>query len=352
LLISADKTGVQGDGDSFAPAISEDGLTVAFESYATNLVTGDANGVRDVFVWQALTQNGVTRVSVGPGGIEADSESYEPTLSADGKVIAFSSGASNLTPGVSGTSTINVFRRDLAASTNVLLSADSGGAGVGGGRPAISNDGKRVAFYSYSDAIAAGDANALWDIFVYDHTAGTRARVSLTSTGGERNQGTESSSRVVAPAISGDGRYVAYATTATNVVPGDTNGAQDVFLVDTTTATVVRASVATGGAQGDADSPVGQGERPALSRDGTWVAFTTSATNLGAGAGNVVMHDRTSGATRAVSNQKSSVGAPSMSYGAAYVAFGAGTPLDARFASTGMFAAYTSVGRAWQWVDE
>ena len=107
LLVSTNAAAAEGDGDSFAPAISADGLTVAFESYASNLVTGDANGVRDMVVWSALRPaDGVARVSVGAGGVEANAESYEPTLSGDGKVVAFSSGASNLTAGVVGTSTI------------------------------------------------------------------------------------------------------------------------------------------------------------------------------------------------------------------------------------------------------
>ena len=353
VLISAAAGGVQGDGDSGAPAISQDGSMVAFESYATNLVANDVNAVRDVFVWDANNRaSGVKRVSVGSGGVEADGDSIEASLSSDGKVIAFSSRASNLAPGVSGVSTFNVYRRDLAAGVNTLVSSDVTNVGVGGTHPALSADGKRLAFYSFSDAVVPGDANGLWDIFVYDHAAATKKRVSLTSTGAERNQGNESTSRVVEPAISGDGRYVAYTTTATNVVPGDTNGFQDVFVVDTQTNAVQRASVGAGGAEGNADSPAGQGERPSLSHDGKWVAFSTSTTNLGTAAGNVVMHDRVGGETRVVSNQMgSSVTAPSISSGAAYVAFGTGKPLDGRFTSTGMFVGFTQAGRAWWWID-
>ena len=293
-LISASGAGVEGNADSSAPAISADGLHVAFESYATNLVAGDANGVRDVFLWAAdggVLPAELVRVNVGTGGAEANSDSVEATLSADGKVVAFSSSASNLTPGVSGTNTVNVYLRDLTAGTNTLVSADGGGTGVGGSKPALSEDGKRLAFYSFASTIVPGDTNGLWDVFVYDRTSSATARVSLTSSGSERNQGTESVSRVVEPAISGDGRYVAYATTATNVVAGDTNGLQDVFVVDTQTGSVVRASVANDGTQGDADSPSGQGERVALSYDGTWVAFASSATTLGAPAGNVLMRN-------------------------------------------------------------
>ncbi|MBI5716842.1 MAG: PD40 domain-containing protein [Burkholderiales bacterium] len=359
-LISTDAAGNPGNGDSFAPAISRDGLTVAFESYATNLVAGDTNGVRDVFVWSSAGGTltvGVTRASVAPGGVQGNAASYDATLSADGRVVVFSSDAGNLVAGttVSGT---NAYRRDLQAGTTTLVSRGLDDTGVGGALPSVSADGNRVAFWSFAANLTGGDSNGLWDIFVYDHAAGTRRRVSLTSTGGERNQGSESASRMVAPALSGDGRFVAYATTASNVVPGDTNGVQDVFVVEIATGAVQRASVATGGAQGDAASPIGQGERPAISHDGTWIAFTTTATNLGVpttttGIGNVLMHHRVTGETRAVSDQRSSgsVGVPTISMSGTYVAFGASSFLDARFAASGLFTRFTDLARAWFWVD-
>lgn len=351
LLVSA-SGGAEGDADSGAPAISADGLTVAFESLATNLDDGDANGVSDVFVWNA-NDRVAARVSVASGGAEADGGSFEPTLSANGSVVAFSSGASNLTPGVDGTSTINVYRRNVANGDTTLVSADAAGAGVGGSEPSLAHDGGRLAFSSFSSALVVGDTNDLWDIFTYDHAAGALTRVSLTSTGGERDQGTESASRVVTPSISGNGRFVAFSTTATNVVADDTNGVQDVFVVDTDTGDVVRASVGNDGAEGDADSPFGQGEAIAISADGRWVAFTTAASNLGTTANNVVMRDLTSGETRVVSSQTSSaVGQPSMSSNGAYVAFGAGAPLDGRFDSTGLFVHFTGVDSSWWWTDD
>lgn len=352
LLLSASAAGVPGNGDSFAPAISADGLVVAFESHASNLVSADGNGVRDVFVWSAQDQSaGVQRVSLGPAGAEANSASFEPSLSGDGRVVAFSSGASNLTTGVSGIGTINVFRRDRTTGSNTLVSANSAGTGVGGSRPALSQDGNRLAFHSFAADIVAGDGNGLWDIFVHDHASATRTRVSLTDGGGERNQGTESASRVVAPAISGNGQFVAFATTASNMVPGDTNGLQDVFVVNTQSGAVQRASVATGGAQGNGDSPIGQGERPSLSFDGSRVGFSTAASNLGPSAGNAVMHHRPTGETRALSSGAGGVGPVVLSRSAAYAVFGAASALDPRFPSTGLFAAFTGAARAWWWID-
>lgn len=354
LLISATPDGVEGNADSFAPAVSADGLTVAFESYATNLVGNDRNGVRDIYVWTANNrQLGAKRVSVGPGDLEGNAESFEPVLSGDGRVVAFSSSADKLTPGVVGTSTTNVYRRDLVTGTNVLVSADPLGKGAGGLRPSISEDGGRIAFYSFAASIVAGDTNNMWDIFVYDSSTGARTRVTKTTGGGERNGGTESVSRVVAPMISGNGQYVAYASTADNIVPGDTNRAQDVFVVNVDSGAVQLASAGVGGASGSADSPVGQGERVALSHDGRWIAYTTNANNLGVQPGNVVVRNLDSGLTLEGSKQTgSSVGTPALSRDGACVVFGAGTPLDARFkSSSGLFLNYTGTARAFWYFD-
>jgi Tol biopolymer transport system component len=251
---------------------------------------------------------------------------------------------------VAGTATINVVLRDVAAGSNTLVSADAGGIGRGGSSPMLSENGTRLAYWSFSDQLVGGDANGLWDIFVFDSSTGGTTRVSLATAGGERNQGNDAASRIVAPAISGDGRFVAYATTATNLVAGDSNGVQDVFMVDTQTGAVTRASVSTAGAEGNADSPIGQGERPALSYDGSWVAFSSQSTNLGAAAGNVLLHHRVTGETRVVSNQSnSSVGAPTLSRDAGYVVFGTGVALDSRFPSSGLFAHFTLLAPAFWW---
>lgn len=155
------------------------------------------------------------------------------------------------------------------------------------------------------------------------------------------------------PSLSGDGRFVAYASTANNIVAGDNNGAQDAFVVDTTTGAVTRVSVSSTGVEGNADSPVGQGERIAISHDGTWLAFSTQATTLGAPAGNVILHDRVTGETRGASKQQgSSVGVPALSRDGGYVVFGAGTPLDARYRSnSGLFLSYTGLARSFWWFE-
>ena len=333
--------GVEGNGDSFAPSISADGQSVAFESYATNLVPIDTNGVRDIFVWNART-NTVTAVSTGPGEIETNAESFGPVISGDGSLIAFSSGASNLAPGVAGINTINVYLKRVGSGAGpILISADpKTKKGVGGSNPSISDDGAKIAFYSVASALAPGDRNGLGDIYLYDAQGMDVKRLSITAAGGERDQGNESSSRVIAPSISGDGNFVAFATTASNMVPGDTNKVQDVFVVNTATGEVKRASVGPNGQQGNADSPAEQGEKVAISYDGSWVAFSTNASNLGGG---IISANVATGETRVVCREKGS--RPAISRNGGYVVFGSGTRLDSRYGSSGIFANFTTLTR-------
>jgi Tol biopolymer transport system component len=177
----------------------------------------------------------------------------------------------------------------------------------------------------------------------------------LRADGGERNHGADSMSRVVWPAISGNGRFVAYATTSANVVAGDTNAAQDVFVVDLDGSLGVRrASVGAAGAQGNGDSPAGQGERVALSADGTWIAYTSTSTNFGTtvgGGANVFLRNLGTGELWVLTDASFGAEIPTMSRTAAYVAFGAGAQLDSRYAGTGIFAHFTAISRAWWWLD-
>ena len=354
VLVSATAAGAQGNGDSFLPVVSADGVTVAFESSASNLVAGDTNAVSDIFVWSALNRTaGVQRVSLGLAGAQTNATSNKPSLSGDGKVVAFTSGATNLTVGENGgINAIRVYRRDLMAGVNTLISQNESGVSQEGNHPVLSEDGNRLAFSTFAP-LRATDANNLWDIYVYQHIPADIQRVSLTSARGERNQGTESASRSVAPAISGDGQYVAYATTATNMVPDASVGLQHVFVVNVTTGSVVRASVSSTGTQGNADSPVGNGERPSLSADGKWVAFTTAATNI-AGTTSVVLRNWETNETRAITNasyEPAGVGPVSLTRTGAYVAFWNSTPLDSKFSVSGLFAHFTGLQRAFTWVE-
>ena len=344
-MISTAAGGEAGNGDCYAPAISGDGKSVAFESNATNLVQEDKNGVRDVFIWQAAT-NTIKKVSMGAGGKEANANSYEPSVSGDGNLVAFTSDASNISATDKGVSNNNVFLYDVQKDHSVMISIDPiTRKGGNGSKPSISHDGNRIAFYSHTATLVPGDNNALWDIFLWEKDTPVFKRISLTADGKERNQGTESANRIVAPAISGNGQYIAYSTTATNMVSGDVNAFQDVFVYDINTGKTVIASQSADGKPGNADSPIEQGEKIAISFDGKWVAFSTNASNLGVPSANIVMRNMTSGQNRAVSSVAgSSVGRPTMSYTGAYIVFGIGGKLDGRYQSSGIFANYTGVG--------
>ena len=341
-MISRGSYGVEGDADSFSPSISSDGRMVAFESYSTNLTPGDNNNLRDVFMWNSMT-NILTMVSTS--GAPANGESFGASISGFGKMVAFSSGASNLTSGVEGTSTINVYLKDISSGNIKLLSKDPAGKPVGGSSPSISDDGSKVAFCSSASTLVADDKNGLWDIFVYDNSSPNLKRVSMGFGGAERLQGTESASREVVPSISGDGNFVSYATTAPNVVSRDTNGLQDVFVVNIYTMTTVKVS-GSNGVQSNGDSPIGQGEKIDLSFNGDWATFTTNSTNLGVPAGNVLMCNVPTGKITPITSEANVMaGRPAISRNGGYVAFGMGSRLDGRFTSSGLFARFTGFTR-------
>lgn len=341
-MISASAVNGEGNGNSFAPAISADGKSVAFESYATNLVPVDSNGVRDVFVWN-YDRNTISAVSDAPGGIEANSEAFEPTISADGRYIAFSSSASTLTPGVDGTSTVNVFLKDMQTGTVTLISRDEKTKkGGGGSSPSISDDGSRIAFYNYFP-LTSDDKNTLWDIYVWQRGNPKLKRVSMTAEGSDRDQGSESSSRVVAPTISGNGQFVTFATTANNMVGGDTNKVQDAFVVEIDSGRVSRLSLGKDNQEPDLDTPIGQGEKISITSDGKWVVFSSNAKNLG---GNILLKNIQTGEMKIISNSQGvTVGRPDISRDGNYVIFGTNQRLDSRFQSSGIFVNYVGLNR-------
>ena len=184
---------------------------------ATTLVTGDTNGSADIFVKDRQT-GAVTRVSVRTDGTQQSGDSSAPDVSSDGRYVTF-------------------------ASTAALVVGDTNAC--------------------------AGTAPTCADIYVHDRTAGTTARVSVATGGTQAGAGS------AAPRISGDGRFVAFESAATNLVAGDTNGAVDIFLHDRQTATTTRVSVASNGAQSDRASLL-----PTISDDGARIAFISDATTL------------------------------------------------------------------------
>lgn len=344
-MISVTATGEQGNGDCAEPSISADGQTVVFESKATNLVDADNNNVKDIFLWRK-SANSIELISKATNAGASDAESFDASISGNGNFVVFTSPATNLAAVPKGRSLANIFLRDIQNGKTEMISVDpvakTGGNGYKG---SISFDGSRISFCSPSGTLVANDNNNLWDIFLWQRGQTGLKRISMTHDGKEKNGGTESASRQVASVISGNGRYVAFATTASNMVPNDNNKFQDVFVVDVETGKINVASFTDDGQPSNNDSPIEQGERVAISFDGTWVAFPTKATNLGAAASNIILHNTISGKKTAVSNVTGSyVGRPSISYRGSYVLFGKSVNLDNRFSDSGIFAHFTGNG--------
>jgi Tol biopolymer transport system component len=295
--VSVATDGTQGNGPTGDfTSISEDGRFVGFDTYASNLVPGDVNGVADVFVHDRLT--GTTEcISVAAGGTPGPGEGLAPALSGDGRFVAFYSDSWNLVPGdTNGWG--DVFVRDRLNGTTERVSISStgaqGNAASGHHGPSITPDGRFVTFSSRATSLAAGTPNHDRDIFVRDRRFDTTERASLSSSGAQDND--ESS----APTLSDDGRFVAFMSDATNLVARDTNGTTDVFVRDRQTDTTVRASVDSSGLEADGPSTF-----PAVSGDGRFVAFQSRATNLVPldtnGAEDVLVRDLVAGTTERVS---------------------------------------------------
>jgi Tol biopolymer transport system component len=252
-------------------AVSGDGRVVAFDSWASNWVAGDANNVRDVYR-RDRTTGAIELVSVALGGGAGNGESFVPHMSDDGRFVVFASAASDLVPGDSN-GRRDCFLRDVAVGTTILLSADVSGAGSNGdsNSPEVSNDGRFVAFESAATDLVAGDTNSATDVFVRDVIAGTTQRVSLGLGGVELDHMSTQA------CMSADGTLIAFASRGANHGFGDLNGhGEDVFLAERTTGMLWRASQNSAGAQA-----VDECGGPRLAADGRSVVFASYAWNLG-----------------------------------------------------------------------
>ena len=327
--VSKASSGAQGNGFSGEPSISANGRRVVFRSAANNLVVGDTNHTSDLFVRDLVT-NSTTRVNVASNGAQDNSGGgLGGSISADGRYVAFFSDGINLVPGDTNR-TLDVFVRDLLTKTTERVSVRSDGSQhpYSSRSAAISGDGRFVAFYSTRvtpdsdqsaselyvrdrllkttkrvaaisccvsggdfpasfsadgrylafdsrlDNLVAGDTNNASDVFVSDLATSTITRVSVASSGVQGQGGSGSSM----PSISADGRYVAFVSSATNLVGGDTNKSYDIFLRDIVANATMRVSIASTGAQSNAHS-----EFPSISADGRYVAFESPSSNLVAG---------------------------------------------------------------------
>lgn len=334
--VSVDSSGVEGDGDSLLGSISSDGRYVTFISNATNLVADDTNGTQDIFVHDNVLGT-TTRVSVNSNGDESNDYSTMPTISGDGKYVVFESIATNLVSGdTNGRTDIFIHNIKSGVTTRVSLGNDGNEGNFDSYFSSVSSDGRYVVFYSNSSNFVVNDTNSMEDVFVRDTVDNTTTRVSVSSAGVEAfgsspsisangryvvfasqatnlvsgnnsgfnqiymhdmqtgattkvsvdSNGLEGNNFSSSTSISDDGRYVVFHSLSTNLVSGDTNGFMDIFLHDNTTNETVRISIKTDGTESN-----GESENGSVSPDGTKVAFTSLATNLidavvGNGSGN------------------------------------------------------------------
>jgi Tol biopolymer transport system component len=263
--------------------------------------------------------------------------SADPAVSASGRYVAFTSSADNLV-GADSNRSPDVFVRDRGTGQTERVSVGAGGAQAqrtssGSGHPAISGDGRYVAFSSAAPNLVVGDTNRAPDVFVRDRVAGVTVRVSLATRGQQARRASS------LPAISADGRVVAFVSAAPNIVAGDTNRALDVFVRDLTTGRSERVSISSSGTQARGTWRPRDGHRPALSADGTIVAFASPASGLVARdrnrADDVFVRDRSAGTTKLVSvdsvGVRSLAGSrgPSLSADGRLVAFDSVAGLDA-----------------------
>ncbi|MEU8379430.1 S8 family serine peptidase [Streptosporangium sp. NPDC048865] len=256
-LISVASDGTRSDGLSSSPSFSADGRFAVFNSDATNLVPGDANGRTDVFVRDRTT--GKTEVvSVGASGVPADGNSREQSISADGRFVAFESGATDLVPGDTNEHA-DVFVRDRQTGKTELIPAPEAREASS---PSISADGRTVVY------IASGGIEG-YQIYVHDRQTGTRKLASAASDGSMANDWS------FAPSLSADGQAVAFYTYATNLSAGDTNGRTDVYVRDLRAGTTTRVSSGPKDVEGDGSAGI-----PSISGDGRYVAFESNSANL------------------------------------------------------------------------
>ena len=285
--------------------VSDDGQYVLIVSQATDLVAGitDGNTANDVFVRNRTS--GVTElVSVATGGTAAGSSFSDlPTMSADGRFVAFRSNATNLV-GTDSNGVFDIFLRDRTGGTTSLVSVNNGGTDSGNaasdGWPLISQDGRYIFFASNATDLVATDTNGASDVFMRDRVAGTTALVSVNSAGNDSgNNGS------ILHCISPDGRYVVFSSAATDLTADtDGNADNDVFLRDTVAGTTTLISVNQAGTAAANNSS--EGHFRCVTPDGRYVVFHSSATDLTADTdGNstldVFRRDVTTGTTVLVS---------------------------------------------------
>lgn len=274
-VASATAAKLFGDGTSRDPAVNWFGDLVLFSSRASNLVGSDFNGAEDVFLQDRFPRVTV-RVNLAAAAMPMDNgEARHPWISADGRFVVFEATGANLVPIGQGARRC-IYLRDLSTATTTLISRGTGNTipdGPSAG-PVISAGGRHIAFHSNAENLVPGDNNGISDVFVYDRITETMELVSLATDGtradvnGSRNA-----------AISADGRYVAFESGATRLVPGDSNGCDDIFLRDREENSTRRISLRTDRQQHSNASGEGS-NNPAITADGLFVAYDSAAPDI------------------------------------------------------------------------
>jgi Tol biopolymer transport system component len=292
--VSVSSLGTEGNAASRQASISADARCVAFASMADNLVGGDTNRVEDVFVHDRAL-GWTTKVSVSSAGGAGDGASQGPSISADGWLVAFSSAADNLVANDTN-GREDVFLHNRRTGETIRIS--EGASGIQGNgpstQPTISADGTRIAFVSGADNLVVGDTNGREDVFVKRLDSGWIERASVSSS---LEEGDDASA---GPKLSANAQYVVFSSTSGNLVPGDTNETADVFVHDLEAGKTTRVSTDSAGIEGNNAS-----HTPAISAGGRYISYTSLADNLVVGDSNgvadIFVHDRLKGTTKRVS---------------------------------------------------
>ncbi len=270
-LASRGLDGNAAGGDSSFPDISSNGRYLVFHSRAGDLVEGDDNNAWDVFLLDR-DEGDISLVSHTPDGEPGDGDSFTGTVSDDGRYVAFTSWADDLTDDPSE-DVARIYVADMEEETvSLLVSSPSEGFGASSFVPDISADGRYVTFESLSDRLDANDNNQSWDVYVVDRDGGDLSDADASSGPTLISKGSGSTLGSFRPRIDSTGRYIAFESYSDSLVPGDTNGVVDVFRWDRVSDSTVMVSHSA-----PSDSPSAGATAASISSDGSVVAFQTDS---------------------------------------------------------------------------